>query len=165
MQKEEVTICGAFVYNLNRFCDERGSFEELFSQKLLPLFDCKQINCSRSKRNVLRGLHIGSFAKLVNCVKGKIFDVVADTRQDSPTYLQWYGLELSEENKKSLYIPKDCAYGFLALEDSVVIYVQDGLYNPDLEVIIRYDDPVLRINWPNTYIMSEKDTLARYAKS
>jgi dTDP-4-dehydrorhamnose 3,5-epimerase len=163
---KKATVHDVFVCQLNRFCDNRGYFEELFSEKYLPSFTCRQINCSRSKKNVLRGLHIVPFAKLVHCVQGRIFDVVADMRKKSPTYLKWYGLELSEENQKSLYVPAHCAHGFLALDNVTVVYAQDGLYDPKLESSVMYNDSTLNIRWPgDKFIMSEKDMLAPSIKN
>lgn len=157
-----VPVCDAFVCELARHNDHRGYFEELYSQKVLSQFECLQINCSRSRKNVLRGLHVVPFAKLVHCVMGKIYDVVADMRKESKSYLQWYGIELSEENQLSLYIPPHCAHGFLALEDSIVMYAQDGLYDPRLERSINFADPTFGIKWPVSgyLILSEKDAQA-----
>jgi len=150
----------SIVVQLPRFNDERGFFEELYSLKQLPNFSCMQINCSRSKKDVLRGMHIAPFAKLVHCVKGKIFDVVADMREGSNTYLQWYGVELNEDNQLSLYIPHNCAHGFLALEESIVVYAQDGLYDPKTESSVHYAS--LGIEWPGTnFIVSKKDAKAK----
>ena len=163
------TVKSAMVYDAF-FCegcrhyDHRGYFQELFSQKHLPHFKVTQINCSVSQRNVLRGLHVAPFAKLVCCVKGAIFDVVADMRKDSKTYLKYDGIILNEHNEKAIYIPTGCGHGFLALEDSVVVYAQDGTYNPDLESIVNYADPKLAIKWPFV-ILSEKDANASYVKS
>lgn len=163
---DTVTVCDAFVCESVRFHDERGFFEELYSQKDMPQFKCLQLNCSRSKEDVLRGLHIVPFAKLVRCVKGRIFDVVADVRKESKTYLKWYGIELSEQNQLSLYVPANCAHGFLALEEnSFVIYAQDGIYDPKLESSVHFADPTLAIKWPIHKLrekVSEKDGYAPF---
>ena len=157
---EIATVCDAFVCDANRYYDHRGYFQELYSATYLPHFGIRQINCSSSSRGVLRGLHIVPFAKLVYCVKGKIFDVVADVRKKSKTYLSWYGLELSGQNQKALFIPPFCAHGFLALEDdSLVVYAQDGVYDPKVEQSVHYADPQLNIAWPSV-ILSEKDNRA-----
>lgn len=155
-------VCDSFVCDASRFDDQRGYFQELFSHKEMPSFTVAQINCSLSKLGVLRGLHVAPFGKLVYCVKGKIYDVVADLRKDSKTYLKWYGVKLSGENHKALYIPPHCGHGFLSLaEDSLVVYAQDGLYDPSVEKTIRYDDPKLNIKWPLP-ILSPKDVSATY---
>ena len=160
MQITSVSIKDAFVCESARYYDNRGFFQELFSQKYLPSFVIAQVNCSLSEKNVVRGLHIVPFAKLVHCIRGKIFDVVADLRPDSKTYLQWYGIELSGENQKALFIPPNCGHGFLSLaDDSMVVYAQDHVYDPALETSIRYDDPQLNIKWPWA-IVSEKDLKA-----
>jgi dTDP-4-dehydrorhamnose 3,5-epimerase len=162
-----LSVYQAWAWNIDRFQDDRGFFEVLFSTSNGPpfTFDCKQVNCSKSKKNVLRGIHIAPFAKLVHCVKGKIFDVVLDTRPESPTYLKWSGVELNEENRTSILIPTNCGHGFLALEDSVIVYAQDGLYNPKVEQTIRFDDPIAAVRWPGStdeFILSEKDRNAEY---
>lgn len=158
-------VCDALFCEAARYYDHRGYFQELFSHKDLPCFNVSQINCSVSSKNVLRGLHVAPFAKLVYCVKGRIFDVVADVRKGSKTYLGWHGLELSGDNQYALYIPPLCAHGFLSMEeDSVVIYAQDGLYDPKTEQIINYADPKLNIKWPSV-ILSDKDRLAPYVES
>ena len=158
-------VCDAFVCELERFVDDRGFFEELYSLKGIP-FECQQINCSRSKSNVIRGIHVTPFAKLVHCVMGKIFDVVVDLREDSKTYLRWYGVELTESNKLSLYIPPYCGHGFMSLEDDTfVIYAQSGVYNPKVETSIYWQDPTLAVMWPSvTPIISKKDMLAPMLK-
>lgn len=155
-------VCGSFVCDATRFEDERGYFQELFTHKEMPQFKVSQINCSLSKLGVLRGLHVAPFGKLVYCVKGKIYDVVADMRKDSKTYLKWYAVKLSEQNHKALYIPPYCAHGFMSLaEESLVVYAQDGLYDPSVEESVRYDDPQLNIKWPFP-ILSIKDASAAY---
>jgi dTDP-4-dehydrorhamnose 3,5-epimerase len=126
-------VNGAMILEIDRFDDDRGFFEELYSKKWNLDFQCMQVNCSHSKKNVLRGMHVAPFAKLVNCIKGAIFDVVVDVRQDSTTYLKWFYIILNEDNQRSFYIPANCAHGFLALEESHVVYAQDGLYDPKME--------------------------------
>jgi len=153
-------VCDALFCDGCRYYDHRGYFQELFSHKDFPHFKVAQINCSVSDRHVLRGLHVAPFAKLVYCVKGAIFDVVADVRKDSKTYLKHDSVILNSQNQKAVYIPSYCAHGFLALDDNtVVVYAQDGLYNPSLESIVNYADPKLAINWPFA-ILSEKDANA-----
>jgi dTDP-4-dehydrorhamnose 3,5-epimerase len=154
------SVCDAVICDASRFYDHRGYFQELFSQKDLPAFKVAQINCSVSQKNVLRGLHVASFGKLVYCIKGKIFDVVADVRKDSKTYCQYDSVMLSGENQKALFIPPFCAHGFLSLEDdSIVVYAQDGLYDDTTEISVNYADPKLNIKWPSM-ILSEKDANA-----
>jgi dTDP-4-dehydrorhamnose 3,5-epimerase len=156
----------AFVCELERFEDERGFFEELYSHKDIP-FQCQQANFSQSHSNVIRGIHVTPYFKLVHCVKGKIFDVVVDLRKDSKTYLQWYGVELTENNKLSFYIPPYCGHGFMAMEDSLVIYAQGGTYDPKLETSVYWQDPTLHVMWPLIKMaptISQKDMLAPLLK-
>jgi dTDP-4-dehydrorhamnose 3,5-epimerase len=160
MKLNNLSVCDAFSCDGCRYYDHRGYFQELFSQKNLPHFKVAQINCSVSAKNVLRGLHVVPFAKLVFCVKGQVFDVVADVRKDSKSYLKYDSVILSGYNEKAIYIPPNCGHGFLALEeDSIVVYAQDGIYDPTLESIVNYADPQLNIKWPFA-ILSEKDAKA-----
>ncbi len=163
-----IPVCDALICEVPRFTDHRGYFQELFSHKSLPKFHCQQINCSISNKHVLRGLHIATFAKLVHCVKGEIFDVVADVRVESKTFGKWFGILLSESNHKSLYIPAYCAHGFMAMcDDTIVVYAQDGLYDPKTDLSLRYDDPTININWPicEDLNISQKDMDAPFLDS
>jgi len=149
------------------FTDERGFFMETYSYKEFEKAGIKekfvQDNHSRSIKGVLRGLHfqIEPFAqsKLVRCIKGEIFDVAVDIRRNSPTFKKWYGLILSEENKKIFYIPKGFAHGFLVLSDvAEVEYKVDNFYSPQHERGIIWNDPDFKIEWPiHNPILSEKD--------
>ena len=125
----------------------------------------KQINSSFNiSRGTLRGLHLqlspDEEAKLVRCINGAIFDVVADLRPDSPTYLQWFGAELTAEDRVALYIPPGCAHGYQTLEDSSeVLYHVSAAYAPQSESGARYDDPLLGITWPlPVSTISDKDS-------
>ncbi len=163
MKATTVNVLGAVIYEIDRYRDQRGFFEVLYSQQLFPHFPCIQLNCSKSSKNVIRGVHVVPFAKLVHCIKGRVFDVVVDTREGSPTYLQWYGVELCESDNKSFFIPAGCGHGFMSLEDdSMILYGQDALYNPNIERAIRFDDPKVGVKWPvaDNYIVSEKDRAA-----
>lgn len=157
--RQDTTVAGCKVICTRRFSDNRGHFEEILGQD--HQFDFKQINSSRSSKNVVRGLHIVPFAKLVTCIIGRIFDVCVDTRKNSPTYLKWFGTELNEENKKQLYIPEDCAHGFMSLDyDNLVIYSQTGYYDPKVESSIHWQS--LDISWPEApfHVVSPKDEVA-----
>ena len=158
-----IEICDAFFCEVDRHVDKRGFFEELYSQKAISNFECKQINCSVSQANIIRGLHITPFAKLVHCVQGSIFDVVADLRVDSPTYLKWFGIELTCDNRLSLYIPPNCAHGFMAKQDNtIVVYAQTDVYNSKVEKSVFFADPKLNISWPFSkhLTISKKDFMA-----
>lgn len=142
----------AFTYKLNKHHDERGYFEVLFSSNLWRNKTAAQVSSSRSKKNVLRGIHVAPFFKIVTCVYGKIFDVAVNPKDG-----KWLSAELSPENSELMFIPPNWGHGFLALEESIIVYSQGGTYNPKLEKAIRWDS--LGINWPATenLIISEKD--------
>jgi len=158
------------------FTDERGhSFESWNEQAMDIIFDLDsdipfvQENQSRSKRNVIRGLHyqLAPYAqgKLVRCVAGSIYDVAVDLRVNSPTYKQWVGINLTSENRMQLYIPPGFAHGFLSTSKFAdVIYKTTNLWDPDSERSIRWNDKTLNINWPLSWIsnpiLSEKDKKA-----
>ena len=141
-----------------RHGDARGWFTEVYSE---PTFaglgiDCRfvQDNHSLSRpRFTLRGLHFQTppraQAKLVRCIRGRIFDVAVDVRRDSPTYGQWVGSELSAENGRQLFVPAGFAHGFLTLEDDCeVIYKVSDTYAPECDAGIRWDDPEIAVDWP-----------------
>ncbi|AVA23577.1 MULTISPECIES: dTDP-4-dehydrorhamnose 3,5-epimerase [unclassified Rhizobium] len=139
------------------FADDRGFFFESFSQVkfeaatgLSPTF--VQDNHSRSGKGVLRGLHYQlpprAQAKLVRVVIGEVYDVAVDIRRSSPTFGQWVGVLLSEENKRQLWIPEGFAHGFLTLSDRVeFLYKTTDYYAPESDRGIRWDDPELAIDW------------------
>ena len=138
------------------FGDARGFFleawrEDKFASAGLPLHFV-QDNRSRSSRWTLRGLHyqvIKPQGKLVQVVRGSVFDVAVDVRSGSPTYGQWVGVELSDTNHYMLWVPPGFAHGFLALSDSVdLIYKCTDFYAPQYERVIRWDDPTIAIDWP-----------------
>ena len=147
------------------FADERGFFKELYSKKtLLDLgidLEFVQDNVSFSKHNVLRGMHYDlRMAKLVQVIRGKIFDAFVDMREGSPTFKQWDAVELSDENHKQVLIPPGFAHGFLVLSDSaVVMYKQTALYDPSQERAISWRDSQAGIVWPlsGEPILSAKD--------
>jgi dTDP-4-dehydrorhamnose 3,5-epimerase len=124
-----------------------------------------QDNEARSDKGVLRGLHFqtGEYAqgKLVRVVSGSVYDVAVDLRKNSETYGAWYGIELSGENKKQLWVPRGFAHGYLVLEDNTIFcYKCDNYYHKPSEGGIRFDDDELSISWPATgkdLIVSEKD--------
>lgn len=150
------------------FKDERGFFAETYKDSDFTKEGIKerfvQENQSRSKKNVLRGLHYQknpmAQVKLVRCVKGRIFDVAVDIRKNSPTYGKWVGMVLSEEDKKMLYIPQGFAHGFCALEDnSEILYKSGKEYSPQNESGILWNDPDINIIWPiDKPILSQKDS-------
>ncbi|WP_094606111.1 dTDP-4-dehydrorhamnose 3,5-epimerase [Sporomusa silvacetica DSM 10669] len=167
-------ISGVYIVKREPFSDERGTFSRMFCRRELEAAglcgEIAQMNLSTNrKKGTLRGLHSqsGNAAedKLVTCVQGAIFDVCVDVRKDSPTYLQWVGETLSEENGFGLYVPKGCAHGYLTLtDDTQVLYLVTQYYTPNTEVGYRFDDPAFGITWPIVapYIMSEKDKSWEY---
>ena len=165
---EKITISNikdAFFFKTQKYENQRGYFCELYnSSKDYPQLNGtnRQINTSKSKKGVLRGIHITPFAKLVSCVHGSIQDVVVDMRPNSATYLNTFSIILSNKNQHQLYIPANCGHAFLSLEDdSTVVYLQDDVYNPQNERIINYSDPNLNIKWMlENLILSDKDKQA-----
>ncbi len=150
--------------------DERGYFFESYQYEDYKAAGIDEVfvqdNQSASKRGVLRGLHFQiehPQAKLVRVLKGEVFDVVVDIRKGSPTYGQWHGVLLSEENKKQFYVPKDFAHGFLVLSDHAEFFYKcSDFYHPGDEGGILYNDPAIGIEWPipegMELIFSERDT-------
>lgn len=149
--------------------DNRGYFMETYNQREMNEAGIDTVfvqdNQSASIRGVLRGLHRQiNFpqSKLVRVVKGTVYDVAVDLRENSPTYLKWYGIELSEENKKQFFIPKGFAHGFLVLSDyAEFCYKVDDFFHPNDEGGIAYNDPTIGVKWPigddMQIILSEKD--------
>lgn len=149
--------------------DNRGYFMETYNQREMNEAGINTVfvqdNQSASIRGVLRGLHRQiNFpqSKLVRVIKGTVYDVAVDLRENSPTYLKWYGIELSEENKKQFFIPKGFAHGFLVLSDyAEFCYKVDDFFHPNDEGGIAYNDPTIGVKWPigddMQIILSEKD--------
>lgn len=173
MSKITVTRCeieGLCVIEPKVFYDDRGYFVETYNQNdfkeegLDMIF--VQDNQSMSTRGVLRGLHFQKEhpqGKLVRVLRGKVFDVAVDLRKTSETYGQWFGVELSAENKKQFYIPEGFAHGFLVLSDEAEFaYKCTDFYHPGDEGGIIWNDPDIGIQWPIAedmeLILSEKDT-------
>ena len=149
--------------------DNRGYFMETYNENDMKEagIDIKfvQDNQSASTKGVLRGLHRQinyPQSKLVRVIKGSVFDVAVDMRENSPTYLKWYGIELTEENKKQFFIPKGFAHGFLVLSDyAEFCYKVDDFFHPNDEGGIAWNDPTINVKWPISSDMvlnlSEKD--------
>lgn len=161
-------VVGAKVIHFDRYSDDRGFFQEVHSSVRYDanLPHALQTNLSNSSADVVRGMHVVPFAKLCTCVRGKLWDVVADVRHGSPTYGNWFGIWLTEDNCTQLYVPAGCAHGFFsAYNDTLLLYCQDGTYNPDVEWEVNWRDPTLNIEWPEPmeeYLLSEKDKNARF---
>ncbi|MBV8468243.1 MAG: dTDP-4-dehydrorhamnose 3,5-epimerase [Burkholderiaceae bacterium] len=160
------------------FGDARGFFTESWNEKAfneatgntLPFV---QDNHSRSARGVLRGLHFQlpphAQAKLVRVVSGAVFDVAVDLRRSSPNFGRWVGVELSADNHKQLWIPPGFAHGFLVLSDTAdFLYKTTDYYAPHAEGSLRWDDPDVAIDWPDTGVpplLAEKDRQAPLLKN
>ena len=151
------------------FGDERGYFFESYNERAFIEggIEAKfvQDNQARSTRGVLRGMHYqtGEFAqsKLVRVIEGEVFDVAVDLRPDSPTLHQWFGIHLSGENQKQLFVPRGFAHGYLVLSETAVFaYKCDNFYAKHAEGGLRYDDPAIGIEWPEVggeYVVAERD--------
>lgn len=156
IEKDVSGIDGLCVITPTVYKDERGYFMETYNQRDLETagihVNFVQDNQSMSVKGVLRGLHFQKNypqTKLVRVIKGAVFDVAVDLRKDSSTYGKWYGLELSEENKKQLLIPRGFAHGFLVLsEKAEFCYKCDDFYHADDEGGIAWNDPQIGIEWP-----------------
>jgi dTDP-4-dehydrorhamnose 3,5-epimerase len=171
MKIEHTKLSGVYILHPAVHHDLRGMFFESFNvNKFLQLTNTDvtfvQDNQSISYKNVLRGLHYqqpNGQGKLVRVTHGSVFDVAVDIRKDSLTFGQWVGVELSEENKKQLWIPDGFAHGFLALTNMVTVqYKVTEYYDKASEKSIRWNDPTINIKWPLTEspILSEKDAAA-----
>lgn len=157
------------------FGDSRGFFMESYKKSEFVKNgireDFDQDNHSKSTKGVLRGLHYQLYpkaqAKLVRCNYGKIFDVAVDIRKGSKTFGQWVGYELSQENKKMLYIPAGFAHGFVVLSDEAeLLYKASNEFCPELDKGIRWNDPTLNINWGLDFepLVSDKDNMQPFLK-
>ena len=175
MNIKQTEIDDVLILEPRVFGDHRGWFTETYSktkfQELGIDIEFVQDNHSMSaQKGTLRGLHFQTNpkaqTKLVRCTKGKILDVAVDLRKGSSTYKQWVGVELSEENKKQLLIPKGFAHGFLTLTDDVEVqYKVDEYYDPECDRSIRFDDPEIGVDWGiQDSILSEKDLKAPLLK-
>lgn len=170
MKVTKTKLEGCFIIEPTIFDDGRGYFFESFNKRTFKEqtgidVEFVQDNQSMSQRGVLRGLHFqkGKFAqaKLVRVIKGRVLDVAVDIRPKSPTYGKSFSIELSEENKMQLYIPKGFAHGFSVLEDDTIFsYKCDNYYNKESEGGVIYNDSSLNIDWnldKEEILLSEKD--------
>ena len=164
----ETPLPGAYIIEPDQFRDERGFFarswcrDELARQGLDP--SVAQMNISYNfRRGTLRGMHFQQSpheeVKIVRCTRGRVFDVLLDLRPESPTYLKWFGVELSADNYRMLYIPKRFGHGYQTLEDhSDIFYLVSAFYAPAHASGVLYNDPAFGIHWPlEVSEISEKD--------
>lgn len=168
MQINKTEIAGLIVFKPKKFDDERGYFFESFNLKsyqeaIGENIQFVQDNESISKKGVLRGLHFQhppmAQGKLVRVVSGAVLDIAVDLRKNSTTYGKWNSVILSEENGMQFWIPEGFAHGFVALEDNTkFLYKCTNYYSPENESTIKWDDPVLAIDWGNeSFLVSSKD--------
>lgn len=157
MKVIDTKIRDLFIFEPKVFDDDRGYFFESYNKKTLDSllekeYTFVQDNESKSSYGVIRGLHYQlapfSQAKLIRVVQGKVYDVAVDIRKNSPTFLDWVGVELSAENKRQFLIPKGFAHGFSVLSETAIFqYKCDEYYHPEAEAGIIYNDSSLNIDW------------------
>ena len=168
MRLIERPLGSAALFEQTRYLDERGAFARIFCQASLAeqgiVADIAQANLSHSRQPyTLRGMHlqIGASAetKIVQCLRGRLFDVIVDLRPESPSYLSWQGFELSAENGRVLVVPEGFAHGILTLTPDVLLaYLVTAPYDAAAERGFRFDDPAFGIAWPHPpKVVSAKD--------
>lgn len=164
----QTKLAGAFILEVKKIEDERGFFGRSWCKRELEEHglnaDVAQANVSYNKvKGTLRGMHFQKApyqeTKLVRCTRGAIYDVIIDLRPHSPTYKQWIGVELTEDNYRMLFVPEDFAHGFITLQDNTeVTYQVTQYYTPGAEGGIRWNDSAFGIEWPiEPTMVSAKD--------
>ena len=158
MKLHHTPLSGLFEIDQPAVGDARGRFTRLFcEQAFAPIrshLHFTQINWSHTQGcGSLRGLHYqkppAAEAKLIRCLRGRVYDVAVDVRADSPTFLRWHAVELAEDNNRAFFLPEGFAHGFQALTDEAqLLYMHTAPWAPDCEAGLRYDDPLLAIAWP-----------------
>ena len=164
----QTPLAGAYLIELEKKGDDRGFFARVFCERefgevgLATRF--VQVNNSLSgQKGTLRGMHyqLGpkGETKLVRCIRGALWDCLLDLRRDSPTFGQWYGAELSAENRRMMYVPEGFAHGFITLTDEAeAFYFADEFFAPEMERGVRWNDPRFGISWPmEPAVLSERD--------
>jgi len=171
----ETDIPGCLIIDIEPAFDERGFFARTFCKKEFAAhgLETEFVQCSISynkKKGTLRGMHYQvaphEEVKIVSCLRGAIYDVAIDLRPDSHAFMRWVAVELTEQNHRSLYIPKGCAHGFQTLgNDSTVSYRISQFYHPESARGMRWDDPVFGFEWPlSPEVISKKDMDYIYTK-
>ena len=164
----ETQIPGAYLIEPETYKDQRGFFATTWGQRTFPRktmgLGMKQCNVIYNHEyGTLRGLHVQlppyAEAKLIRCTRGAVYNVILDLRAGSPTFLQWYAVELSDENYTSLFVPCGLAYGFLTLYDETEVFYQTSeFYAPESMMGVRWNDPQFNIRWPgDVRMISSKD--------
>lgn len=174
VQVTETQIPDLIIIDINYFSDERGFFIEPWHKRDFAkaglYLEFVQEGHSQSMQNVIRGLHYQNMTapmgKLIRCTHGEIFDVAVDLRVKSSTFGKWFGITLTAENKKQLYVPVGFAHGFAALSSLAELqYKQTGFYTPSSEGAVIWNDPDIGIDWPiKNPILSKKDQSAMSLK-
>lgn len=154
----ETIIRGLFLVKPEPKTDDRGYLSRIYCKKefseITEVNEFVQMNQTLTiHKGTLRGLHYQNpphmEKKLIRCIRGSVFDVVVDLRSGSPTFLQWFGAELSATNQTAFYVPEGCAHGFQTLEDNCeMTYCHTEFYSAEAERGIRFDDPRIAIRWP-----------------
>ena len=168
MRLSRTPLADAHIIDLDRIEDERGFFARSFDRRIFEEHGLNsaiaQGNLSfNRRRGTLRGMHYQSApaaeSKLIRCTRGAIHDVIIDLRPDSPTYCRHFGVDLTAENRRALYVPEMFGHGFQTLEDDTEVSYQVGeFYTPETERGVRYDDPAFAIDWPLPIsVISPKD--------
>jgi len=155
MQVTKTEIPGVLIITPRRFIDGRGFFSETFQAERYAsagvVHPFVQDNWSRSRRGVLRGLHLQNpktQGKLVSVIRGNVLDVAVDVRVGSPTFGRHVAVEVSEENGVQFFLPRGCAHGFVVLSETAdFLYKCDEYYSPKDEIVVRWNDPTLGIDW------------------
>lgn len=173
MRFAETPLKGAYLIDLEKRGDERGFFARLYCERefgehgLATKF-VQANNSLSAERGTLRGMHYqlppSSEVKVVRCVRGSLFDVIVDLRPKSPTFLKWFGHELTDENRTMMYVPVGFAHGFLTTSrDAEALYLVSSFYDQAAERGLRYDDPKVGIQWPmEPTVISPRDSSHPY---
>jgi dTDP-4-dehydrorhamnose 3,5-epimerase len=165
---QETKLPGVFEISLELKCDERGFFARSWCQREFEIhgLNPRMVQCNVSfstRRGTLRGMHYqeapNAEAKLVRCTKGSLYDVVIDLRPHSPTFKHWIAVVLRAEQRNMIYVPEECAHGFLTLEDETeVFYQMSEFYSPQSARGVRWNDPAFDVVWPaGIEVISERD--------
>jgi dTDP-4-dehydrorhamnose 3,5-epimerase len=173
MKFTETPLSGSYVIDLEPYTDDRGWFARTYCKNEFAQIghtkEWVQLNHSfTSRKGSLRGMHFQypphTEVKMVRCIAGSIYDVIIDVRSGSPSFLKWFGTELSAANKRMLYIPEGFAHGFQTLSDDCeLIYHHTSFYTPGAEGAIRFDDKRINIVWPQEVTdISARDTKHPY---
>jgi len=168
MHFSTTSLPGVRVIDPSPHADDRGRFMRAwcageFEEQGIHFVPVQANMGFSKKKGTIRGMHFQEApaleAKLVRCTRGAMFDLALDLRPDSPTYRQWFGVELSAENGRMLFVPENCAHGYQTLEDATEMhYMTSALYSPSAARGVRFDDPAFDIHWPlAATVISEQD--------